>query len=71
MATVRQHASNTRKPDQLPKTGLITVQEAAGYLAMSACKIYEMSNLGTIPSVKIGKSRRFKLTDLENFVASL
>lgn len=71
MATVRQHTSSTRQPDQLPKTGLITVQEAALFLSISTCKVYEMTNLGTLPSVKIGKSRRLRLIDLENHVASL
>ena len=71
MPKIRNHSFHIRQPDELPRTGLITVAEAAQYLAMSACKIYEMSNLGTIPSVKIGKSRRFRLADLEQFVASL
>ncbi len=71
MATARQHQSNARQPDELPKTGLITVREAAGYLAMSECKIYEMSQQGILPSVKIGRSRRFKLGDLDDYISKL
>jgi len=71
MAATRTHNTIVRQPDELPKTGLVTVAEASQYLALSKCRIYEMSSLGTLPSVKIGKSKRFRLTDLEQFVASL
>jgi excisionase family DNA binding protein len=71
MATTRTHRPITRQPDELPRTGLINVKEAAQYLSISACRVYELSNLGTLPAVKIGKSKRFRLADLESFVASL
>ncbi len=71
MPKIRNHSFHIRQPDELPRTGLVNVREAALYLSISACRVYELSNLGALPAVKIGKSKRFRLADLEQFVASL
>ena len=50
--------------------GLITTEEAASILLMCVPKVYTEASRGRIPSFKIGRSRRFKVADLENFIES-
>jgi excisionase family DNA binding protein len=37
-------------------------------LAISRSKFYDLLNSGHLPSVHIGRSRRIRMTDLEEFV---
>jgi len=48
--------------------GLITIEEAASILLMCVPKVYTEAKKGTIPSFKIGRSRRFKVADLEKYI---
>jgi excisionase family DNA binding protein len=41
--------------------GLQRVSEAAAYLSVSRSYIYKLINLGILPSVKIGNSRRIPI----------
>ena len=50
---------------------LLTPAEAATALAIGRSFLYELIADGTIPSVKIGRSRRIRRTDLEAYVALL
>lgn len=50
-------------------TGLATVKEAAAYLCMSPERLYLMAGKGKIPSYRIGCSRRFKIAELDKWVA--
>jgi len=51
-----------------PTKLLLTVTEASQVLAISRSKLYELLNSGHLPSVHIGRSRRIRMTDLEEFV---
>ena len=47
---------------------LLTITEASQVLAISRSKFYGLLNSGHLPSVHIGRSRRIRMTDLEEFV---
>jgi excisionase family DNA binding protein len=49
---------------------LLTVPEAGRVLAISRSKMYDLLNSGHLASVHIGRSRRVRVVDVENFVAS-
>jgi excisionase family DNA binding protein len=49
---------------------LLTVPEAGRALAISRSKMYDLLNSGHLPSVHIGRSRRVRVSDIENFVDS-
>lgn len=48
---------------------LLTVPEAGAALSISRSKVYELLESGSIPSVYIGRSRRIRVSDVEDFVA--
>jgi excisionase family DNA binding protein len=50
---------------------LLTVEQAAAYAAISRSRMYELVAQGTIPSVKIGKSRRVPRAAVESWVAQM
>lgn len=50
---------------------LITVEEAARRLSIGRSHIYEQLQRGHLRSVKIGRSRRILLRDLETFLDTL
>lgn len=50
---------------------LHTVEEAAQRLRLSRAKVYALVMDGTIPSVKVGRSRRILATALEAFARGL
>ena len=64
----RIHSRPTRTPEQIGYAGLMTVREAAKFLNLGECTIYQLAALGQLPSVKIGKARRFRLADVEAFI---
>jgi excisionase family DNA binding protein len=49
---------------------LVKPREAAVMLAISARKLWELTNIGEIPVVRIGRSLRYSRADLEGWVAS-
>jgi len=51
-----------------PMKLLLTITEASQVLAISRSKFYGLLNSGHLPSVHIGRSRRIRMTDLEEFV---
>lgn len=57
-------------PDRgaVPMKLLLTISEATHVLAISRSKLYELLNSGHLQSVHIGRSRRIRMTDLEEFV---
>ena len=57
-------------PDKgaVPMKLLLTISEATHVLAISRSKLYELLNSGHLQSVHIGRSRRIRMTDLEEFV---
>jgi excisionase family DNA binding protein len=53
-----------------PTKLLLTVTEASQVLAISRSKLYELLNSGHLPSVHIGRSRRIRMKDVQDFVDS-
>jgi excisionase family DNA binding protein len=52
-------------------TLLLTVEEAAAELRIARRRIFEMCADGTLPSLKIGKSRRISRAALEEYVKGM
>jgi excisionase family DNA binding protein len=52
------------------ESGLITVQDAAKFLAVSTSTLYGWVYLRRIPFVKVGRALRFELAELQNFIQS-
>ena len=52
------------------ETGLITIQDAANFLAVSTSTLYGWVYQRRIPFVKVGRALRFELTELQKFVQS-
>ncbi len=50
---------------------LLTVPEAAGALAISRSKLYQLIASGAVDSILIGGSRRIPLTALEAYISRL
>ncbi|MBL8775084.1 MAG: helix-turn-helix domain-containing protein [Acidimicrobiales bacterium] len=50
---------------------LLTVEQAATYLAVSRARTYELLASGALESVKIGRSRRVPLVALHEYVERL
>ena len=53
------------------QTMLLTAEETAAELRIARRRIFEMIADGTLPSVKIGKSRRITRAALEEYVKGL
>jgi excisionase family DNA binding protein len=49
---------------------LLTAKELAKYLDLSLAQIYTLNSKGKLPSVKIGRSVRYPLKELEAWIAS-
>lgn len=52
----------------LPESGLLTVQDAATFLAVSTSTLYGWVYLRRIPFVKVGRALRFELAELQKFI---
>jgi len=50
------------------ESGLITVQEAANFLAVSTSTLYGWVYLRRIPFVKVGRALRFEVAELQKFI---
>jgi excisionase family DNA binding protein len=59
-----------RRPSGVPDV-LLTPAEAAAILKIGRSKLYELMARGTINSVKLGRCRRFRRSDLDRFIGSL
>jgi excisionase family DNA binding protein len=57
-----------RHREVTPTKLLLTVNEASLVLSISRSKFYGLLNSGHLPSVHIGRSRRIRIKDLEEFV---
>lgn len=56
--------------DHTDSLRLMTVVEAADYLAMSRGSVYNLMRSGAISSVHIGRARRIPYAELRRFVRS-
>ena len=61
-------ADIARHRHDAPTKLLLTITEACQVLAISRSKFYDLLSSGHLPSVHIGRSRRIRMTDLEEFV---
>lgn len=50
---------------------LLTPAEAAAVLKIGRSKLYELIARGLIDSVKLGRCRRFRRSDLDRFIRNL
>ncbi|HVW79850.1 MAG TPA: helix-turn-helix domain-containing protein [Mycobacteriales bacterium] len=50
---------------------LLTAAEAADVLKIGRSKLYELMARGAINSVKLGRCRRFRRSDLDRFIRGL
>ena len=50
---------------------LVKVKVAADYLAISERKLWDLSQSGVIPVVRLGRATRYDLIDLDNFVEKM
>lgn len=48
---------------------LLTIEEAAASLAICRAQVYRLLYAGQIRSIKIGRSNRIPLIEVQNFVA--
>ena len=55
----------------MPATMLLTVEETAAQLRIARRRVFAMLRDGTLPSIKIGRSRRIRSTDLAAYVPEL
>jgi excisionase family DNA binding protein len=60
----------TTSPDELGRSrpGLITIREAAQYLAVSVSTLYGWVYQRRVPFVKVGRALRFDRVDLDRFI---
>lgn len=58
-------------PAQPPMKLLLSVPEAAAALSIGQTVLWRYISSGLLASVKVGRSRRIKVADLERFVADL
>jgi excisionase family DNA binding protein len=59
-----------RRPSGEPDV-LLTPAEAAAVLKIGRSKLYELMARGAINSVKLGRCRRFRRSDLDRFIGDL
>ena len=52
------------------ESGLITVQDAGKFLAVSTSTLYGWVYQRRIPFVKVGRALRFELAELQKFIQS-
>jgi excisionase family DNA binding protein len=46
----------------------VAIEEAARFLAVPVGWLYDAASKGAVPSVKVGKYRRFRISELERWV---
>jgi excisionase family DNA binding protein len=51
--------------------GLYTREEVQGLLRISRTNLYELTKQGAISAVKIGRSVRYRVSDVEAYIAAL
>lgn len=63
MEATPRNRRERRHPEEVPRLAY-TPEEAAAAVHLSRARIYELIADGSLPSVKIGKSRRIRHDDL-------
>jgi excisionase family DNA binding protein len=65
-----RHFPRRQTPQGEPDV-LLTPAEAAAILKIGRSKLYELMARGAINSVKLGRCRRFRRSDLDRFICGL
>jgi excisionase family DNA binding protein len=65
-----RHFPRRQTPSGEPDV-LLTPSEAAAVLKIGRSKLYELMARGAINSVKLGRCRRFRRSDLDRFIGGL
>ena len=60
---------STRPNPSMPETLALRPREAAAALGISERKFWELANRGEVPSVKLGRARRFPVDALRAWLA--
>ena len=63
------NARSVHSPDGVPRL-LLRPEEVAAALGISRARVYELLASGSLPSVRIGRSRRIPLDALRAWVAA-
>jgi excisionase family DNA binding protein len=50
-------------------TAVLDVREAAAYLAVEAVTVYRLVRSGELPHTRVGRSVRFRVEDLDRYLA--
>lgn len=50
-------------------TAVFDVREAAAFLGITAGTVYRLTRAGELPHVRIGRSIRFRIVDLDDYLA--
>ena len=66
-----EFVSRDDRPDSHSHERLLTPEDVAGVLQIGRTRVYELLTYGDLRSVKIGKSRRIRRTDLDDFILNL
>jgi excisionase family DNA binding protein len=69
------HEPSRQRPTSAPVSRgdevLLTAAEAADVLKIGRSKLYELMAHGAITSVKLGRCRRFRRSDVDRFICGL
>ncbi len=55
-------------PTANPEPNILTVSEAANALRIGRTAMYELLSKGEIPSFTVGRSRRLRRSDLDDYI---
>ena len=61
----------TTQQNKHQKPRLVKVKAAADYLAISERKLWDLSQNGIIPVVRLGRATRYDLIDLDRFIEKM
>ncbi|MEL7483083.1 MAG: helix-turn-helix domain-containing protein [Planctomycetota bacterium] len=64
----KQNEGASETPDHTPI--LVDAKQASAMLAISARKTWELTNCGAIPCVRIGRAVRYRVSNLNKWVAA-
>lgn len=59
---------NRPTPSPSPSKRLLTAEQAAEYLGLATWTVRQWASMGRLPKVKLGRSLRFDISDLEKVI---
>jgi excisionase family DNA binding protein len=69
--TIHLHDDDRPESELLPERGLMTPDDAAHYLSLRRSTLDDYARRGIVPSVRVGRHRRYRADDLRDYVAGL